>query len=193
LKQEKKMGKWLPVTLALVLSCLLLAACQTTPPASKTPTSGKSGQQASSQGPTAQPQQSASQGTQPAAQAQQQAAPSKQLAAGSQQKNAPAAKLASQRTAGKAVHAKKATGPRVSVTKQVGSFFDRIKMFLGIKKSATHKTAPVKATPSVSRGARLIPRDLVPVVVATAAVLAGCCLALAVIIAGRRRGAKRFT
>jgi predicted small secreted protein len=187
------MGKWLPATLALVLSCMLLAACQTTPPSSKTPPSGKSGQQAQAKGPTAQPQQTASQGTQTASQGQQAAQP-KQLAAGAQrQGSAQAAKTTSQRSAVKGAPARKVAGPRISVSKQVGGFFDRVKSFLGIKKGTVHKAAPVKAPRAVTRGARLIPRDLVPVVVATAAVLAGCCLALAVIIAGRRKGAKRFS
>jgi outer membrane biosynthesis protein TonB len=175
------MRKSLPVTLVLTLSCLLAAACQTTPPAARSQPPAKPAQQTQSQGPAVQPHEPASQETQTAAQEQQPAAQPRQ-----QQSAQPA--TPSTRRPGGGAAASQLTRLGSSAASGVGGLIRRVETLLGIKREPAGRPAPVAAPAAGVRGARPVPPDLVAVIVTGAIILVGSCLTLAAIIAGRRRG-----
>ncbi len=177
---RKKMRKSLLVSLTLTLSLLLAAACHTTPPAAGSQPPAKPAQQTQSQGPSAQPHEAASQETQTALQEQQPAAQPRQ------QQGAQPATPSTRRPGGGAA-ARQLTRLGSSVASGLGGFIRRVEMLMGIKREPAGRPAPVAAPTAGVRGARAVPADLVAVIVTGAIILAGSCLTLAAIIAGRRR------
>ena len=184
------MGRPSFAILALAILVVLIAGCQTTPPKPTSPSGAGASPKAQSQGPTGQ----AAQSGQLAQPVSEQAQPTAQAGAQSGENAA-----TTQRSAQGRAMSPRRPGIGTAATSQlkrlgsgvseaVGGLIRRIGALLSIKPGPARRVVAPKPPTAAGEGPGLFSPDVVPTVVVGGVVLAGCLLAAAAIVAGRRRG-----
>ena len=180
------MGRPSFAILALAILVVLIAGCQTTPPKPTSSSGAGASPKAQLQGPTGQAAQ-AGQLAQPVSEQAQPTAQSGENAA-TTQRGAQGRAMSPRRPGIGTAATSQLKRLGSGVSEAVGSLIRRIGALLSIKPGPARRVVAPKPPTAAGEGPGLFSPDVVPTVVVGGVVLAGCLLAAAAIVAGRRRG-----